>query len=112
MMLWCRHQHKYYSPLALASDFFQKGLLGKYIFVFTCPNRQADFLNTIHISFIVNGPNTQKYANNATKLKRKWYLNLQIHDKQYIPITTCLGWQVSPENYVDARGALAVYCIK
>ena len=53
---------------------------GKYILVFICPNRQADFLNTKHISFIVNGSNTQKYANNATQLKRKWYSNLQIHE--------------------------------
>ena len=73
------------SPLAPASDFLKKVLSGKYILVFTCPNGQGDFLNTIHISFIVNGPSTQKYANNATKLKRKWFSNLRIHDKQYMP---------------------------
>ena len=73
------------SPLAPASDFLKNELSGKYILVITCPNGQADFLNTLHISFIVNGPNTQKYANNLTKLKRKWYSNLQIQDKQYMP---------------------------
>ena len=46
------------SPLAPASDFLKKGLSGKYILVFTCPN--------------VNVPNTQRYANNATQLNRKW----------------------------------------
>ena len=55
--------------LAPASEFLKKGLLGKCILVFTCLNGQADFLNNIHISYIVNDPNTQKYANNATKLK-------------------------------------------
>ena len=38
------------------------------ILVFTCLNRQADFLNIKHISFysfIVNHLNTWKYANNA-----------------------------------------------
>ena len=37
------------SLLALASEFLKKGLSGKYILVFTCPNRQADFQNTKHI---------------------------------------------------------------
>ena len=60
------------SPLALARDFLKKGLSGKYILVFTCPKGQADFLNTLHISFIVNVPNTQRYAKNATELNRKW----------------------------------------
>ena len=36
-------------PLAPASDFLKKGLSGKYILVFTCPNWQADFLNTKQI---------------------------------------------------------------
>ena len=36
------------STLAPASEFLKKGLLGKYILVFTCPNGQADFLNTKH----------------------------------------------------------------
>ena len=74
------------------------------------------------------GLNTQKYANNATQLKRKWFSNLEIHDKQYMhfwhvlliilgkskimsgkwkSLTTCPVWQVSPENYV---GALKVKC--
>ena len=53
-------------PLAPARAFFEKGLLVKYILVFTCPNEQGDFLITKHISFIVKGPNTQTYANNAT----------------------------------------------
>ena len=52
------------SPLAPASEFLKKGLSGKYILVFTCPNREADFLNTKHIFFIVNGPNTQEYSRN------------------------------------------------
>ena len=39
------------SPLAPASEFLEKGLLGKYIIFFTCPNWQADFLNTKHIFF-------------------------------------------------------------
>ena len=34
------------SPLAPASEFLKKGLSGKYMLVFTCPNRQADFQNT------------------------------------------------------------------
>ena len=33
-------------PLAPASEFLKKGLSGKYILVFTCPNGQADFQNT------------------------------------------------------------------
>ena len=45
------------SPLAPASKFLKKGLSGKYILVFTCPNGQADSLNTKNISFIVHGPN-------------------------------------------------------
>ena len=36
------------SRLARASEFLKKGLSGKYILVFTCPNRQADFLSTTH----------------------------------------------------------------
>ena len=57
---------------ALASEFLKKGLSGKYILVFTGPNGQADFLNIKHICFIVNGPNTQIYANNCkTKMKRE-----------------------------------------
>ena len=60
------------SQLAPASEFLKKGLSGKYTLVFTCPNGQDDFLNTKHI---VNGPNTQKYANNATKLKRYCFSN-------------------------------------
>ena len=51
------------SLLAPASDVLKKGLSGKDTLVLTCPNRQADFLNAKHI---VNGPNTQSYANNAT----------------------------------------------
>ena len=39
------------SPLAPASGFLKKGLSGKYISVFTCPNRQADFLNTTHFFY-------------------------------------------------------------
>ena len=35
-------------------------------FSFRFPNGQADFLNTF---FIVNCPNTPRYANNANKLK-------------------------------------------
>ena len=57
--------------LAQASEFLKKGLSGKYILVFTCLNGQADFLNIKHIFFIINDPNTQKYANNATQLERK-----------------------------------------
>ena len=64
------------SPLAPASEFLKKVLSVKYTLVFTCPNEQADFLNTKHIFFIVNGPNTHNYAYNATKLKRKWFSNL------------------------------------
>ena len=71
------------SPLALASVFLKKGLSGKYILVFTCPNGQADFLNIFF--YIVNSQNTQKYVNKATKLKRKWFSKLEIHDKQYMP---------------------------
>ena len=37
------------SPLAPASEFWKKGLSGKYILVFTCPNGQVDFPNTEHI---------------------------------------------------------------
>ena len=51
-------------------EFLKKRLSGKYILVFTCPNGQADFLNTKLLFCIVNGPNTQRYANNAIKLKR------------------------------------------
>ena len=40
------------SPLAPANEFLNKGLSGKYILVFTCPNGQADFLNTKNIFFI------------------------------------------------------------
>ena len=36
------------SLLALASEFLKKGLSGKNILVFTCPNGQADFLSTTH----------------------------------------------------------------
>ena len=36
------------SRLALAGEFLKKGLSGKYILVFTCPNGQADFLSTTH----------------------------------------------------------------
>ena len=61
------------SPLAPASEFLKKGLSGKYILVFTCPNGKADFLKTKQNYFVLNGPNTQKYANNATKLKRNWF---------------------------------------
>ena len=35
-------------PLAPASEFLKKGLSGKYILAFTCPNGQADFLCTTH----------------------------------------------------------------
>ena len=45
----------------------------KYILVSPCPTGQADFRNTQHITYILDGANTQKYANNATKLKRKWF---------------------------------------
>ena len=34
------------SLLAPASEFLKKWILGKYIFVSTCPNGQADFLST------------------------------------------------------------------
>ena len=61
------------SPLAPASEFKKKGFSGKYILVFTYPNGQADVLIHKHI---VNGPNTHKYANNATKLKRYLFSNL------------------------------------
>ena len=59
--------------LAPASEFLKKGLLGKYILVCSCQNRQADFLNTTHF-YIGNGTNTEihTYAKNATNLKRKW----------------------------------------
>ena len=60
------------SLLPPASEFLKKGLSGKYISVFTCPNGQADFMKTQHISFIVNGRNTQEYA----KLQRKCLSNL------------------------------------
>ena len=40
------------SLLALASKFLKKGLSGKYILGFTCPNGQADFLNIKHIFLI------------------------------------------------------------
>ena len=63
------------SPLAPASEFKKKGLSGKYILVFTCPNWQADILNTKHI---VDGPNTHRYANNAIQLKRYWFSYLYI----------------------------------
>ena len=36
-------------PLAPAGEFLEKGLSGKCLLVFTCPNGQADFLNTKHI---------------------------------------------------------------
>ena len=39
------------SPLAAASEFLKKGLSGKYVLVFTCPNGQADFLNIKHIFY-------------------------------------------------------------
>ena len=61
------------SPLAPASDFWKKGLSGKYILVFTFPNGQADFLSTTYLVMKKNGTNTQKYTINATKLKRKWF---------------------------------------
>ena len=35
-------------PLAPTSEFLKKGLSGKYITVFTCPNGQVDFLKTKH----------------------------------------------------------------
>ena len=36
-------------PLAPASEFQKKGLLGKYILVCTCPNGHANFLSSLHI---------------------------------------------------------------
>ena len=39
------------SPLAPASEFLKKGLSGKYVLFFTCPNGQADFLIIKHIFF-------------------------------------------------------------
>ena len=59
------------SLLAPASEFLKKGLSGKYILVFTCLNGQDDFLNTKHIFFIVNGPNTQEYSSNSRKIEKK-----------------------------------------
>ena len=47
----------------------QKGLSGKFILFFTCPNGQADSSKPI---FKANGPNTQKYANN---LQHNWKEN-------------------------------------
>ena len=112
------------SPLALTSAFLKKGLLGKYILVFTCQNGQADFLNTKHIFFIVNCQNTQKYANNSTKLKRKWFSNLSIQlinntclsricynlskskimsgKSELLTSSTCPAWHVNSENHVGA----------
>ena len=88
------------SPLAPASEFLKKGLSGKYILVFPCPNGQADFLKTKHISFTVNGPNTQEYSNNSTTLKRKWFSNLQILDKQYMPLPAYVITYFGPvKNY-------------
>ena len=40
------------SPLGPASEFMKKGLSGKYILVFTCPNGQAGFLSSVHNSYI------------------------------------------------------------
>ena len=74
------------SLLAPASEFSKKGLSGKYILVFTCPNRQADFLNTKHIFFYSEWPKYPGIFKQFNKLKRKWFSNLQIHDKQYMPI--------------------------
>ena len=73
------------SPLAPTSEFLKKGLSGKYILIFTWQMGKLIFW-TLNTFFIVNGPNTQEYSSNSTKLKRKWFSNLQIHDKQYMPI--------------------------
>ena len=70
------------SPLAPASDFLKKGLSGKSNLVFTCPNGQVDFLNIKHNYLNSKWP---KYPEICNKLKRKWFSNLQIHDKQNMP---------------------------
>ena len=63
------------SPLAPTSEFLKKGLSGKYILVFTCPNGQADFLSTLHFFYVEKMAQIPKYANNATKFKRNWFYN-------------------------------------
>ena len=48
-------------PLTPVSELLKKGLLGKYISVFTYPKGKLIFW-TLNTFFIVIGPNTQKYA--------------------------------------------------
>ena len=69
-----RHQHTLVlAPLSLQVSFWKRALLGKYV------SEKTRF-------DIENGTNTQKYANNATKLKRKWFSNHEIHDKKYMSL--------------------------
>ena len=60
------------SPFAPASDFLEKGLSGKYILVFTCPNRQADFLNTIHMYVFLLNSEWHKYLRNMQTIQQNW----------------------------------------
>ena len=61
--------------LAPAREFLKTAFLGISIFLFALAQvGKIDFLDTTHF-YKENGTYTQKYANNATKLNRKWFSN-------------------------------------
>ena len=62
------------SPLAPASEFLKNGLSGKYILVFTCPNGQADFLNTKHIFIYSECPKYPEICKQCNKTEKKMVL--------------------------------------
>ena len=43
-------------PLALGIEFLKKWFSGKYMFVFTWPNGQADFQSSPHNTYVENVP--------------------------------------------------------
>ena len=50
-------------------EFLKKWLSGKYILVYTCPNGQADFQSSPHISYVENVP--QIHGNMQTMQQNK-----------------------------------------
>ena len=84
-------RHRHISACQFAPP---KGLSGKYILFCTCLNWQADLLNTTHF-YMENSTNTQKYTNNATKLKRQ-------NDVGQVKLINYLTGKVSLKTYVGA----------